>query len=120
MNIFAWFLQILMALHTAMGAGWKFSNSEQSVPSLAAIPHAMWMGLIGLEVICAVGLLLPLINRRLQHLAALGALGIAAEMLLFTGVHLASGDSNHSPLIYWLVVAAICGFIAYARRPQSA
>ena len=45
----------------------------------------------------------------------IGALCIAAEMLLFTGVHLFSGDSNYGQVIYWLVVAAICAFIAYGR-----
>ena len=39
----------------------------------------------------------------------------SAEMLLFSAVHLASGDANHGPMIYWLVVAAICAFIAYGR-----
>ena len=45
MNILLWVLQILLALHTAMGAVWKFSNSEQTVPSLKAIPHGAWLTL---------------------------------------------------------------------------
>jgi len=36
-------------------------------------------------------------------------------MLLFSVVHLYSGDANYGPMIYWLVVAAICAFIAYGR-----
>lgn len=48
-------------------------------------------------------------------LAPIAAVGIAAEMLLFCGLHLQSGDPNYSPLIYWLVVAAVCAFIAFGR-----
>ena len=36
-------------------------------------------------------------------------------MLLFCGLHVASGHTNYGPMIYWLVVAAICAFIAYGR-----
>lgn len=115
MNIFLWVLQGLLALHTAMGAVWKFSNSEQAAPSLKAIPHGVWMGLIALELLCALSLIVPALSKPLAILAPLAAVGIAAEMLLFSGVHLSSGDANSGPMIYWLVVAALCAFIAYAR-----
>lgn len=115
MNIFLWALQILLALHSFMGAFWKFSNSEQSVPSLNAIPHVVWLALIAIEILCAVGLILPLFKKSLARFAPLAALVIAAEMLLYCGVHIYSGDANYSPMIYWLVVAAISAFIAYGR-----
>jgi uncharacterized protein YndB with AHSA1/START domain len=114
-NITLWVLQILLALHTLMGAGWKLSNSEQAVPSLKAIPHGVWMGLIGVELLCAVALAIPLFNKSWMTAAAIGALGIGAEMLLFSGVHLSSGDKSHGQMIYWLVVFAVCAFIAYGR-----
>ncbi|MBL9038941.1 MAG: hypothetical protein JNG84_10530, partial [Archangium sp.] len=59
MNIFLWILQVLLALHTTMGAVWKFSNSEQTTPSLKAIPHAVWLGMSGIEILCSVALVLP-------------------------------------------------------------
>jgi hypothetical protein len=31
------------------------------------------------------------------------------------GVHIYSGYAEYGPMIYWLVVAAICAFIAYGR-----
>ena len=115
MNIFLWVLQILLAVHTVIGAVWKFSNSEQTVPSLQAIPHGVWMALIVFELFCSVGLILPAINKRLARLAPVAAIGIAAEMLLFCGVHIYSGDTNYHEIIYWLVVTAVCAFIAYGR-----
>ena len=115
MNILLWVLQILLALHTAMGAVWKFSNSEQTVPSLKAIPHGVWLGLSVFELLCSLCLILPAFNKPLAILVPIAAVCIAAEMLLFSGVHLYSGDANHGPMIYWLVVAAVCAFIAYGR-----
>lgn len=115
MNIVLWVLQALLAVHTAIGGVWKFSNSEQSVPSLGAIPHGVWLAMGGLELILAVCLILPAFSRSLAILAPVAAVLIAAEMLLFSGLHLRSGDANHGEMIYWLVVAAICAFIAYGR-----
>ncbi len=115
MNIFLWVLQILLALHTIMGAVWKFSNSEQTVPSLKAIPHEVWLAMIVIELLCSLGLILPALNKHLAILAPIAAVCIAAEMLLFSGFHIYSGDANYGQMIYWLVVAALCAFIAYGR-----
>lgn len=115
MNILLWVLQILLALHTAMGAVWKFSNSEQTVPSLSAIPHGAWLALSVIELACVVGLVIPALYKPLAILAPLAAVVIAAIMLLYCVLHLASGDPNHGQLVYWLVVAAVCAFIAYGR-----
>ena len=115
MSLLLWVLQILLALHTVMGAVWKFFNSEQTVPSLKAIPHGVWLGMSFFELLCSVCLILPAFNKRLGILAPIAAACIAAEMLLFSGLHIYSGDANYGPMIYWLVVAAISAFIAYGR-----
>jgi hypothetical protein len=116
MNIFLWILQILLAVHTAIGAVWKFSHSaEQTMPSLKAIPHGVWLGMSVLELLCAAGLVLPALSRHLGILAPVAAIFIAAEMLLFCALHFRSVDASYGPMIYWLVVAAICAFIAYGR-----
>ena len=116
MNIFLWVLQILLALHTIMGAVWKFSHSaEKTMPSLKAIPHKVWIGLSLFELLCSLGLVLPALNPLWDHLALLAAIGIAAEMLIFCGIHLRSGAVNRGPMVYWLVVAALCAVIVYGR-----
>lgn len=115
MNVVLWVLQVLLALHTAAGAMWKFFNSEQTVASLKAIPHGVWLGMSVVELLCAVGLILPAFNKRLSIVAPVAAAVIAAEMLVFSGLHIHSGDADRGELIYWLVVAAICAFIAYGR-----
>lgn len=116
MNILLWVLQILLAVHTVIGAVWKFSYSaEQTMPSLKVIPHGVWLGMSVFELLCSLGLILPALGTPLALLAPMAAACIAAEMLLFSGLHIYSDDKNYGPMIYWLVVAAICAFIAYGR-----
>ena len=99
-----------------MGAVWKFSHSaEQTMPSLKAIPNGVWLAMSGFEILLSLCLIVPAIYKPLAMLAPIAAACIAAEMLLFTVLHLYSGDANYGPVIYWLVVAAICGLIAYGR-----
>jgi hypothetical protein len=115
MNIFLWVLQVLLALHTVMGAFWKFSNSEQTIPSLKVIPHRVWLGISVVELLFSLGLVLPLFYRPLAIAAPIAAAGIGAVMLLYCALHLYSREPNHGEMIYWLVVAAVCGFIVYGR-----
>ncbi len=114
MNILLWVLQILLAVHTAIGAVWKFSNPAQTVASLKAIPHGIWLVLGIVELFCALGLVLPFI-KRLGILAPIAAVFIAVEMLFFCGLSVFSGSPELGHIIYWLVVAAFSGFIAYGR-----
>lgn len=115
MNIVLWVLQFLLAVHTVMGAVWKLGHSEQTVPSLSSIPHGVWLALCGLELVFALCLMLPAVNKPRAILAPIAAACIAAEMLIFIGIHFYSGSGNNFELIYWLVVAAISAFIAYGR-----
>lgn len=119
MNIFLWVLQVLLALHTVTGAIWKFSNSEQSVPSLMAMPHGLWLSLIGLELVAALALVLPAIVRNIGFAVPVAAIALALEMLLFAAFHFRSGVEQNGQLLYWIVVAAICLFLAYARTKLS-
>jgi hypothetical protein len=115
MNILLWVLQVLLALHTMMGAVWKFSNSELTVPSLSSIPHGVWQTMSVIELLCSLGLILAAVNKSLGKLVPVAAIIIAAEMLIFSVLHITSGDTNQGEMIYWLVVAAICAFITYGR-----
>lgn len=116
MNITLWILQILLALHTAIGAVWKFSHSaEQTMPSLAAIPQPLWMVLAIVELIFAVMLVAPAIKKSLGKLVPVAAVGISVVMMAYCVLHILSKDPNYSPMIYWIVVAFISDFIAVAR-----
>jgi hypothetical protein len=60
-------------------------------------------------------LILPAFNKSLSILAPISAICIAGEMLVFSGLHIYSGESNYGPIIYWLIVATLCAFVAYGR-----
>lgn len=115
MNILLWVLQVIFAFHTALGGAWKFSNPAASAPSLQMIPQSVWLMLGVFELLCAIGFILPVFDKSKGKMAPIAATCIAIEMLLFSGLHLMSGQTEHGPMIYWLVVAPICAFIAYGR-----
>lgn len=116
MNILLWVLQILLALHTAVGAVWKLSHTAgQTMPSLNTIPHGVWLAMSIIELLCSLCLILPVFNKSFAILVPIAATYIAIEMLLFSGLHINSGAANYGPIIYWLIVAAISAFIAYGR-----
>jgi hypothetical protein len=68
-----------------------------------------------IELLCSAGLVVPALNKRLAILISVAAAGIAAEMLLFCAVQIASGSLVYGEMVYWLVVATVCAFIAYGR-----
>jgi len=68
-----------------------------------------------LDLLAAAALVIPQFNRRLTILGPIGAIFVAAEMLFFSGVHIASGAASMGPVIYWLAVAAIAAFVAFGR-----
>ena len=118
MTGFLWVIQFFLAVDTLMGALWKFSNSEQDIPALEVIPHSVWLGLSLVEIACTVALILPLLKfmkKQETNWASIAALLIAAEMIIYSVLHIHSGDPNNGPMIYWLVVAGICIFLATAR-----
>jgi len=115
MNILLWVLQILLALHTAVGAVWKFLNPAQTLPALAALPREVWLVLGGLEILAALGLVLPLRGRG-RPFRSISAFFVAAEMLLFCVLSLLSGSAEFGELAYWLVVALVAVLIAIGGR----
>ena len=115
MNIVMWVLQGALALHTAVGAYWKYSNGQQSVPSLSGIPHWLWLSLIPLEILCTIGLVIPAaLDGTGKFVVVAGAL-IALEMGMFMAFHFRSGNGASSQVLYWAVVAAVGLFIAVGR-----
>jgi hypothetical protein len=115
MNIFLWVLQVLLALHTFVGAIWKYSNSERMMPSTSTIPHEVWLGMSILEIVVSAALVVPAFNKNMVKFAPIAAGCIVVEMLFFTLLNIASGHPDIGSITYWVVVAAIAAFIAYGR-----
>lgn len=115
MNLFLWILQGLLAVHTLVGAIWKFSNAETAVETLSMIPHPIWTTLSFFEILCAIALILPVFKKFSQRIAVLAAVGIAGEMLLFSLLHVNTGTEEHNPMFYWLGVFVVCVVVAIGR-----
>ncbi len=122
MQIGYWFVATMLAAFNLFAGGTKLVKSqEQLAPMMAWAGHAvpMWgVRLIGgLEVLGAVGLLLPPLTGVLPGLAIVSALGFAVLQVLAAGFHLSRGEARQTPLngvvavvsllVAWLATAVV-------------
>lgn len=117
MNILLWILQILAALLYGASGVMKVFMLEQvreGVPSFDALPREAWMALGILELVCAVGLIVPSALRWKPRLTVLAATLLAIESLVFIGVHVKYGEVG--PTIMSGVLGLVMAFIAYGRK----
>jgi uncharacterized membrane protein YphA (DoxX/SURF4 family) len=123
MNILLWALQILAALLYGSSGVMKvflFDQISGDVPSFGALPREAWMALGILELVCAVGLIVPTALHWRPRLTVLAATLLALESLVFIGVHVKYGEIT--PTIMSSVLGLLMAFIAYGRivlRPIS-
>jgi hypothetical protein len=102
MNIVLWVLQILLGLYYLMGGGWMVSK----VPGgwLKLLPKPVWMAIGLLQVLLAVGLVVP-------KLTPLAAVGVAVETLLVSALT----KPKFQGFLWVLIPAVLALFLAYGR-----
>jgi uncharacterized membrane protein YphA (DoxX/SURF4 family) len=116
MNILLWVLQVLAALLYGASGVMKvfmFDTISQDVRSFDALPREAWMALGILELICAVGLIVPAALHWHPALTVLAATVLAIESLVFIGVHVKYGEIT--PIILSGALGLFMAFIAYGR-----
>jgi hypothetical protein len=116
MNMLLWVLQVLAALLYGSSGVMKvfmFDKVSQGVPSFGALPRKTWMALGILELACTVGLIVPAAFHWRPPLTVLAATALAAESLVFVGVHVKYREIT--PLILSGVLGLLMAFIAYGR-----
>ena len=116
MNILLWVLQVLAALLYGASGVMKvfmFEKVSEGVASFGALPREAWMALGILELICAVGLVVPAAIRWRPMLTVVAATVLAIESLVFIGVHAKYGEIT--PIIMSGVLGLLMAFIAYGR-----
>lgn len=116
MNILLWVLQVLTALlYTASGTMkvFMFDKISGEVPSFGAMPREAWMALGILELVCAVGLVVPGALHWRPGLTVIAAAVLAVESLIFIGVHVKYREVT--PIIMSGVLGLVMVFIAYGR-----
>lgn len=117
MNVALWIVQVLLALAFGMAG---FMKASQPVEKLA---HNMgWVNdfspsivrIIGvLEVLAAIGLILPILTNILPILTPLAAVGLILTMIGAMVTHLRRGE--YPGLVVNLVLLALAAFVAYGR-----
>lgn len=116
MNILLWILQVLGALVYGASGVMKvfmFDKVSGDVPSFGALPRNAWMALGILELVCAVGLIVPCALHWHPRLTIVAATLLAIESLVFIGVHVKYREIP--AIIMSAVLGLLMVFIAYAR-----
>ena len=116
MNILLWVLQVLAALIYAASGVMKvfmFDSVSADVPSFGALPRDAWMALGIVELVCAVGLIVPAAFTWRPALTVAAAAVLAIESLVFIEVHVKYGEIGS--IIMSGVLGLLMTCIAYGR-----
>ena len=116
MNILLWVLQVLAALLYGASGVMKvfmFDKISEGVPSFGALPREAWKALGILELVCAVGLIVPAALHWQPAFTVGAAAVLAIESLVFVWVHIKYRES--SPIILSGVLGLLMAFIVYGR-----
>jgi uncharacterized membrane protein YphA (DoxX/SURF4 family) len=115
-NILLWVLQVLTALLYGASGVMKvfmFDKISGDVPSFGALPRQAWTALGILELICAVGLIVPAALRWHPVLTVVAAALLAVESLAFIWVHVQYREMGTIAMV--AVLGLLMAFIAYGR-----
>lgn len=118
MNILLWIIQILLALLFLFAGGTKLVLPAEVLMSMGSpnqVVLPVWfIKFIGLcEVLGGLGLIVPGILRKQEHLTSLAALGLT--ILMIGAVVVTTMGDGFKMAITPLVVGLLCAFVAYAR-----
>jgi hypothetical protein len=120
MNILLWVLQVFAALLYGASGVMKvfmFDKISVGVKSFGALPRGVWMALGVLELVCAVGLIVPGAFHWRPSLTVLAATILAIESLVFVWVHVQYREIT--TIIMCVVLGLLMAFIAYGRMYLS-
>lgn len=117
MNILLWFLQVCAALLYGASGAMKtvfFDAVSGDVPSFGALPRGVWAALGVLELLCAAALVVPGLVRQQQRLTVAAAAILAAESLVFIGVHVKYDEVGS--IVFSAALGLVMAFVAWGRR----
>jgi uncharacterized membrane protein YphA (DoxX/SURF4 family) len=116
MNMLLWVLQALAALVYGSSGFMKiflFDKVSHDVSSFGALPRRVWTVLGVLELVCAIGLIIPAAFHWHPQLVVLAAAVLAIESLVFVWVHIKYRQP--APIIMSVVLGLVMAFVAYGR-----
>jgi len=114
MNILLWVLQILLAFYNAVGGIYMIGHYKilAYLWIVNALPAPAWVALGVLQVLFALGLVLPGSRLKLPKFTPISAVGLAIISLLGSMLYDAYAGSG---MIWVVVPAALLTFVAYER-----
>jgi uncharacterized membrane protein YphA (DoxX/SURF4 family) len=117
MNIALWIVQALLALAFGMAGLMKITQPKDKLAAQMGwvedfAPNAV-KGIGVLELLGAIGLILPLLTGILPWLTPLAAVGLVLTMIGAIVTHLRRGESQMA--VVNLVLLALAAFVAYGR-----
>lgn len=117
MNIIVWILQVVLALLFGMAGTMKLTQPKAKLATQMGWVEDFSQGTVrmigGLELLGAIGLILPALTGILSFLTPLAALGLAVTML---GAMLTHFRRNEYPMIgVNLVLLLLAAFVVYGR-----
>jgi hypothetical protein len=116
LNILLWVLQVLATLLYGASGVMKvfmFDKVSQDVPSFGALPRKVWMALGILELVCAVGLIVPDALHWQPGLTVAAAAVLTVESVVFVWVHVKYGEKT--PIVLSGVLGLLMAFVVYGR-----
>ena len=114
MNILLWILQILLTLWNVVGGFYTVFNYETlKGPWANNLPKSAWVIICVLQILFALGLVLPGLVGVYPKLTSVAAIYLAANALL--GCVLFAQYAGFPGLLWGVVPALLAAFIAYAR-----
>lgn len=119
-HVTLWAAQILVALFLITGAALKFQPIEKITPMMpwtGQVPAAVvrWLGVI--DLLGALGLILPSLLRMKPLLAVWAAIGVVVLMICATVFHVSRGEASVIGMNIFCAFIAI--FIAWGRLKKA-
>ena len=119
MNILLWILQILLAIWNIIG-GFFILNNYKIVANrwaLDTLPKPIWIALGVLQILFALGLILPGMKGTLRNLNTISAACVAVISLL--GIALYATYAGFPGILWGVIPAILAAFMAYKRIVKS-
>lgn len=118
MNVVLWVLQVLLALYTIPGAIYMIMNYQDlaSTWAIDTLPQPIWMALGILQILFAIGLVLPS-RKDAPQLVSISAAVLAVLSLL--GYVLYIAYAGFPGMLWALIPAVLFAFVAYGRWPAK-
>ena len=110
MNIVLWIFQALLAFFSISGGSWKIFKQDQLPANITFFSSLAWTVIGAVEVLGAVGLLIPALSAWAASLLALDGLFLALVYGYYSRAFVAT-----NPLVWALMQVVLAALVAYGR-----